>query len=143
MAAFAGTAADIRPLPPVAQMRRFNAGGALTVGQAVYLASDGDVEAADADGQATAQAVGIVVAVGAAGATTAAAGDRVDVCVFGPVTGYSSLTPGGVAYVSPTAGSMDQTASATSGDYNFIIGYAESATTVFVSPQLAVPTAVP
>lgn len=142
MAAFAGTAADIRPLPPAAIIRRYNAGGAITVGNAVYVASDGDVEQADADAEASAIAIGICVAVGSAGATVAAAGDRVDVCVFGPVTGYAGLTPGALVWASVTAGSMDQTAPAgSSGDYPFVIGYAESATTIFVLPQFGDLTA--
>ena len=142
MAAFAGTAADIRALTPVAQIRRYNAGGAITVGNAVYVASDGDIEQADGDVVTSAQAIGIVVAIGSAGATVAAAGDRCDVCVFGPVTGYSGLTPGLPVYVSVTAGSMDQTLSATTGDFNVIIGYAESATTIFVQRLTGVPVAV-
>lgn len=137
MAAITTTAADIRPLHPAAVIRRYNAGGTVTPGQAVYIASDGDVEAADGDAEASALAIGIVVGVGAAGAVSAAAGDRVDVCVFGPVTGFSGMTPGALVYVSVTAGAMDHTPSATTGDFNFVIGYAESATTIFVSPQFA------
>jgi hypothetical protein len=137
MAAITTTAADIRPLHPAAVIRRYNAGGTVTPGQAVYIASDGDVEAADADAEASALAIGIVCGVGAAGALSAAAGDRVDVCVFGPVTGFASMTPGAPVYASVTAGAMDHTPPAgASGDFRHSIGYAESATTIFVNPSL-------
>lgn len=140
MAAFAATAANVRPLEG-ARVRRYNAGGTITPGQAVYLANDGDVEAADADVEAQAQVIGICIADGN-GAVSFGAGTRVDVVVWGPVTGYASLTPGGLVYASVTAGSMDQTAPAgASGDFPFVVGYAESATTIFVSPQHAKLTA--
>ena len=57
MGAITVTAADVRPLPG-AIVRRFDAGGSLTPGQAVYIADDGDVEAADADAEASSQARG-------------------------------------------------------------------------------------
>lgn len=140
MAAIDVTAALVRPLNG-AVIRRYNAGGTVTPGQAVYIASDGDVEAADADAVGSSQARGVVIADGS-GSTSFAAGDRVDVVVFGPVTGFTGATPGAVAYVSPTAGALDHTASATAGDFNFIAGYFESAVTFFVQPQQEVPTVV-
>lgn len=140
MAAITTTAADVRPLNG-AVIRRFNAGGTVTPGQAVYIASDGDVEAADGDAVASAQAIGIAISDGT-GATSFAAGTRVDVCTHGPVTGFASMTPGGVVYASVTAGALDQTASATTGDFNFIIGRAESAATIYVNPSNEIPVAV-
>ena len=126
------TAADVRPLPG-AIVRRYDAGDTVTPGQAVYLASDGDVEAADADAEASARAIGIAVA-GPDGKVSFAAGDRVDVVTHGPVAGFSSLTPGGLMYSSVTAGSLADAAATASNDYIWVIGYAEAATTVYVSP---------
>lgn len=140
MAAVTFTAADIRPLNG-AITRRFNTGGTVDAGKGVYIAADGDVEHADADDVAQAQARGIACA-NQSGGTSFAAGERIDVVLYGPVAGFTGLTPGLPVYVSPTAGALDQTASATTGDFNYIIGYAESATTIFVCPQMVVPTAV-
>jgi hypothetical protein len=142
MAAFVGVAANVRPLHPAAVIRRYPAAGVVAPGQLVYLKSDGNIELADADAVASAQAIGIVVSIGSNGAVASVAGDMCDVCVWGPVTGFASMTIGAVVYTSVTAGSMDQTVVAgSSGDFPFIIGYAESAATIFVSPQLAVPAA--
>ena len=126
------TAASVRPLPG-AIVRRYDAGDTVTPGQAVYLASDGDVEAADADAEASARAIGIAVA-GPDGKVSFAAGDRLDVVVHGPVTGFSSLTPGGLMYTSTTAGSLADAAATAADDYIWVIGYAESASEVFVAP---------
>ena len=87
---------------------------------------------ADIDGAASAQAIGIVVA-GPQGKVSFVVTEWVDVVVFGPVTGFSSLTPGALHYGSVTAGDIETAAPAgSSGDYLWIVGYAESATTLFV-----------
>ena len=125
------TAADVRPLPG-AIVRRFEAGATMTPGDLVYVASDAQVELADIDGAASAQAIGIVVA-GPQGKASFVATEWVDVVVFGPVTGFSSLTPGALYYGSVTAGDIETAAPAgSSGDYLWIVGFAESATTLFV-----------
>lgn len=143
MAEIGVVAAQVRPLNG-AIVRRFTAGVTVNVGDAVFVASDGEVEPADADVQASAQARGLVVAVGVAGKTSAAAGQAVDVVTHGPVAlGVTGLTEGGVIYISPTAGKLDQTAPAASGDYPFIIGWAEADGVIYVQPQVAVPTVNP
>lgn len=131
MASLAFTAANIRPLDGSVS-RGFNAGAAsITPGDLVYIASDGDVELADGNGDvALARAVGIVVAIQGGKATTAA-GDRVTVAVFGPVAGFSSLTPGANGYLSDTAGDIADAVAT----YDRIVGFAESATVFFVFPQ--------
>jgi hypothetical protein len=135
MASITLTAANIRPMPG-AEVERFDAGGTVTPGQAVYIASDGDVEAADADGSLTALAVGVAVA-GPEGKTSFAAGDRVDVVTRGRVTGFSSMTPGKLAFVSPTAGEMTQVYDEVeSNDYEYVVGLAKSATDLIVMPHL-------
>ena len=133
MADITVTAADVRPLPG-AVIQRFTADAALNVGDAVYIKSDGDAAQADADDATQAQAVGIVASA-PNGATSAAAGDTVDVVVAGPVTGFSSMTPGALCYASTTAGKVADAAPAgASGDYKWIIGRAISATTILVGP---------
>jgi hypothetical protein len=142
MAAITITAADVRPVnASQCIIRRFTAGGTLTPGDFVYIASDGDVERADADDVAQAQTIGVVIA-DQFGSVSFAAGVTVDVVLFGPIVWGASMTPGGVVYVSPTAGKGDQTASATTGDFNFVGGRALTATTLLVHPQVTVPTAV-
>lgn len=128
------TASDIRPLPG-ALCRRLDAGGTVYAGEAVYLASDGDIERADADDSLTAQVYGIAVA-DSDGGTAFSSGDAVDVCVMGPVTGYSSLTAGLHVFASGTAGGMQQD-DVGAGTYEFVVGRAESAATIFVNPFAA------
>jgi hypothetical protein len=143
MAVIDVTAANVRPTK-TAIIRRFIAGGTINVGDAVYVASTGRVAQADADDQTQCQAIGIVVAVGVLGKNAAAAGDPVDVVTTGAVElgNVTAMTPGGVVYVSPTAGKLDQSASATTGDFNFIIGRAHSGDILYVHPQTAIPSAV-
>lgn len=143
MAAISISASLVRPLHG-AVVRRYLAGAAVSVGQAVYIASDGLVEPADADAADTAQARGMIVGVGVAGQTSASDGQAVDVVTHGPVAlGISTLTQGAAVYVSTTAGSLDQTAPAASGDFKFVFGWAESAGVIYVQPQVIVPTVNP
>ena len=135
------TAANVRALTEngaVIAPGPLAAGAAVTIGYAVYIASDGDVEHADANVSAAAtRAIGIAVA-GAVPDTDAAlaAGDPISVCVFGPVSGFSSLTPGANLYVSDTAGRIADAA----GTFDRIIGYALNASTIFVFPQINDPS---
>ncbi|MBZ0309064.1 MAG: hypothetical protein K8I82_23570 [Anaerolineae bacterium] len=141
MTAIEVTASLVRPLHG-AVVRRFIAGASVSVGQAVFIASDGLVEPADASAQDSAQARGIVVGVGVAGQTSASSGQAVDVVTHGPVViGNSSMNEGEVIYISPTAGVIDQTAPAAEGEYPFVVGWAESGTVIYVQPQVIVPTA--
>lgn len=142
MAAISVTASTVRPLNGAIIRRYAAASTSVAVGKAVYVKSDGLIELADADDQTACQARGIVVAIGVTGKTTAAVNDMCDVVVHGAVEIASGLTDGAVVYVSTTAGSMDQTASATTGDFNYIIGYAESDTIIYVQPQMTIPSAV-
>jgi len=135
MADITMTANLVRPLPH-AVVRRFDAGGTMYVGEAVYVADDGDVERADANDSLQAIVKGIVVADNDGG-TAISSGDRVDVVVFGPVAGYSSLTPGLLMYASATAGGMTQTpGDLGSGTYECVVGDNETATIIFVNPHL-------
>lgn len=142
MADITVTAANVRPLNG-AIIRRGEAGGSGNVGDAVYLDGANGWKLADADAEASSQARGIVVAQGSEGVTTFADGDKIDIVVHGPVEGGASMTPGGAIFVSTTAGSLDQTAPAASGDYPFAIGWAESASVIYVAPQTHAPTVNP
>ena len=130
MSAITVTAADVRPLTG-ASIRRFDAGGTISIGAPVYIASDGDVEHADGSGTATLLGFAGIAVATPDGGTSVSAGERVDVVTHGPVAGFSSLTPGSLVYVSDTAGGFDTAA----GTKDLIVGLAESATVVFVRPQ--------
>jgi hypothetical protein len=130
------TVGDVRPLEG-AIVRRATATEALAFGDPVYVDSaTGDVpnvSKADASAvDALLVCYGIVVAGNPAnpGATTIAAGDPCDVVTHGPVTGYSSMTPGANIWLSDTVGRL----STVVGTKSCIIGIAETASTVYVNP---------
>lgn len=132
MTNLAVTAAQVRPLDG-AITRMFNLGGAVAPGDPVYIASDGDVERTDGNGAAAlANGRGLCVAI-QGGKAVGAAGDRATVVMFGPVAGFTGLTPGAVGYVSNDAGKLEDAA----GAYTRIMGYAESATVFFVDPEIS------
>lgn len=142
MANYTVTALDVSPLPG-AIWRDYDAGGSGNVGDLVYLDASGNVQVTDANAAATAQALGIVVAAGSIGATSFVSGDRVTVCEYGPVGGFSSMTPAGLGYVSETAAKIADTAPSTAAAVVCVVGFCESATTFFVmieriNPQAAV-----
>lgn len=130
------TAANVRALQANgAVVRSFTAGGSITVGDLVYIASDGDVEQADGTGQASAKAIGIAVE-SYDGETSINSGDSVSVCVLGPVSGFSGMTPGQTLYTSDTAGNVSDTA----GTYTHVIGRAEAADIIWVEPDHSDPS---
>lgn len=130
MADIALTAGNISVMPQ-AVWRAFTAGGSGNVGDAVYIAADGDVEQTDANVAGTTYPIGIVVAV-QNGKTAFVAGDAVSVCISGPVEGFSGMTPNDVLYVSDTTGKI---ADAT-GTTTCKIARALSATMLWVIPQV-------
>ena len=135
------TPLKVRPLGN-AQVRRKTLGGPATAGNAVYIAPDGDAEAARANAVPTAQARGLVISNGN-GSTGFVAGERVDVVTAGPVSGFSGLTPGAAVWVSKdNAGGVTQTVPTGAGNTVFALGYAESAEVVYVQPQSGVPVAL-
>jgi len=142
MADITVTAGDVRPLPGFFS-RRFDAGGTIYVGQSVYIAADGDVEQSDSDaGSLQAQSIGIMVAnVDNYGGTVAVPGDHVDVVMFGPVVGYSSMTPGALVFASTSAGGLVQ-GTPDSGSHVVPVGIAIDASTLFVNPMRPTPYVV-
>ena len=134
------TANEVRALDGCL-LRDFAAASTVAVGDCVYIGTSG-VARTDADAESTSAAVGIVVAVqDQFGSTTAAAGQRVSVCIFGPVSGFSSLTAGALQYIGTTAGALTETATSTTGDVPYVIGRALSSSILFVTPNNTVPDA--
>ena len=114
---------DIKPLNG-AIVRKGTSGAAVTKGHPVTLQSDGYWDHTDAS---TAQ-----LTVGIAVQTASGSGEVIDIVRYGPVQCTSGCTPGALVYASDTAGGMDTAA----GTKDLVIGYSETATVVFVQPQL-------
>ena len=64
--------------------------------------------------------------------TAGVSGDTIDLVLRGPVKCLSGATPGTLIYASDTAGEP----SATAGTKSTVAGYARSADTLWVSPQI-------
>lgn len=142
MADITVVAANVRPLPG-AQTLRLVSHEALTVGQFVYINSDGEAQLSDADAAASAIVVGVVVSVAASSRTVSVAGEVVDVLWMGRVTGFSGMTPGIHVYVSTTAGAAsDARYAGSSGDFVYEIGIALNATDILVRPFADILTAL-
>ena len=126
------TAADVRPLPGCI-IRRFVAGGTISVGEPVYLSAADTVSRADADATSTSFAIGVMVAVmNPATAGQAASGEYVDVVLKGPVAGYSTnMAHNILLYVDDDAGVI----STATGTRTTVIGTGLSASVLMVSPD--------
>jgi hypothetical protein len=137
------TAASVRPDGNVSRrmVHDFNLGGTVNIGDAVYVASDGDIEQADANGAASVRAAGILVALASSDPsdTAGASGDRGTVLLEGLCYGFSGMTPGALQYISATAGALTETAPTGSGTWTFAVGRALSATILLVSPGIVAP----
>ncbi len=131
------TAVDV-DASAMAVIERGTLGEAAAAGDLLYLDGANGWKKADADALASAQARAVLLGSGVLG-TTYPSGAQVDLVFFGLMTWGAGMTPGGRVYVSTTAGKGDQTAPAAAGDYPFIVGWAYSATELFVDPQSAVP----
>lgn len=144
MTSLSFTANRIKPMEN-ARLESKRAGGSGGLGDLVYVASDGDVELADANAVSSSglQAVAIGMVVACSGQddekTTFADGDPVTVCTFGRVAGFTSLTPGVLGWVSATAGDIDDTKPTGPTTYAFAAGYNYSASEFFVAPGIAAP----
>ena len=140
MGTLTATAANVRALREHgAIVIPAQAGEALTVGQLVYAASDGDWQKADANTTAAAaRALGVVVE-SYDGETSIADTAACSVCIFGPVTGLATITPGANYYVSDTAGSIADAAAT----YDRIVGFGveiAGSNVLFLHPQMNDPS---
>lgn len=99
------------------------AGATITAGQALYIASDGQLELADADVLASAAAVGIALH----GAST---GQPITYQTGGRITIGATTTVGQVYVVSTTAGGIAPYADLGTGDFPTILGMAPTTATI-------------
>lgn len=116
------TAKNIKPLEG-AITRRYTLGAATEAGELVSMKSDGKCDPSDSTAAAD-PPVGVALQAGGDG-------DRVDVVVFGPVVCLTGATSGAAIYNSATAGEPSEGA----GGNKTIVGWAESATVLFVNPE--------
>jgi hypothetical protein len=103
-------------------IRKGTLGATTEAGEIVALQSDGKWD------PAAASAVVLFAGVAVQGGGD---GDSVDLVTYGPVEVFIDATPGAAYYISDTAGEY----SATAGTKSYIIGYAETATVLFVNPM--------
>ena len=123
--------ADVRPLPG-ALCRRFTASGTVLAGDAVYIDTSGEIAQADAVTFAHLISPGIAVADNSGG-TAFADNDELDVCVHGPIAGFTSSYEGSFAFVAGTVGVLIDD-DAGSGNYRYIIGQSHSTQVLFINP---------
>jgi hypothetical protein len=115
-------AANVKPLEG-AIVRRITLGATTTAPSPVTLQSDGKWDPTDA----SAAQLTVVLALQSGGD-----GDRVDAVTYGPAVALSGATPGTLVYASDDAGLFDTAV----GTKDLAIGFAESATVLFVQPQI-------
>lgn len=119
------TAEHIKPLEG-AIVRRFKAAATIAAGELVNKTSTAnEVTPTDTTSVAVVAPVGVAI-------QGVASGDWLDVVVFGPVVCLSGATVGGLIYGSDTAGEPSETA----GGKDVVFGFAETATILFVRPQV-------
>lgn len=116
------TAANIKPLEGSIR-RKVQLGATVAAGEAITLQSDGKWDPTDT----SAAQLTVAIALKAGGDT-----DTVDAVTYGPVKCMTGATIGALIYASDTAGEMSESA----GTKDLVIGYAESATVLFVQPQI-------
>lgn len=119
------TAKLVKPLDG-AIVRRYQAGAATAVGEIVSMQSDGYVDPANTTSAAQ-KVVGIALD------AASAAGQWIDVVIFGPVTAITGGTPGAILHASDTAGEPAESAGTSAG----VTGFVEAATIAFVRPEVA------
>ena len=94
------------------------AASTVTIGYLVYQDSNGKWAHADADVSALLATVMGVAIESYDGEDTVAADDALSVCISGPVSGFSSLTPSALYYLSNTVGRLDTA----EGSFDRIVG---------------------
>lgn len=106
------------------------AGASLVWGDVVYIATDGQVELADADATSTMPAMGIALG-------TYSVGNAANILVYGFVTETDwNWTTGNLLYVSTTTGDFTATAPSGNADVVQAVGLAVNADTILFNPSL-------
>ncbi len=116
------SAANTKPLEG-AIVRRGTLGATITAPSPVTLQSDGKWDATDTSAAQLTVAVAIQ-----SGVDT----NEVDLVVYGPVVALSGATIGALVYGADAAAGFETAV----GTKDLVIGYAETATVLFVDPQI-------
>jgi len=116
------TAEHIKPLEG-AIVQKVQLGATTEAGEAVTLQSDGKWDPTATSGAQLTVAVAIQ-----GGADT----NWIDIVVYGPVKCITGGTPGALVYASDTAGEYSDTV----GTKDLVVGWAKTATVLFVNPQI-------
>ena len=99
------------------------------IGSALYMASDGHFDEADADAAATMPCTALALETGT--------GSK-EILHYGYIRNDTwNWTPGGLLYVSTTAGGLTQATVSGSGDQVQVVGYATHADRLFFSPDIS------
>lgn len=102
------------------------ASGGVTIRDVLSTNSNADeVQKADANADSSSRVVGLAVA-------SASGAAAVSVRSAGLMSGFTSLTPGAVQYLSETAGAITETIPTTSGANIVRVGYAKSSTVLHI-----------
>ena len=115
-------AANVKPLEG-AVLRRGQLGGTVTAPSPVTLQSDGKWDASDSS--TAVLTVGVALQSGGDG-------DWIDIVMFGPMEALVGATIGSLVYAADAAGGFETAV----GTKDTIIGYAESATVLFVKSEI-------
>lgn len=137
MGDWALTKSRIRPLDG-ARVRKAALDEAASVGHSVYVTSGDDVAQTDANVAITSEFHGVIVAI-QDGKQDGVAGDIATIVTYGPVAGFTGLTPGLRQWVSATKGKLTDVKPTGAGTWTRAGGYAESAEIFFVQPGVEAP----
>ena len=116
------SAANVKPLEG-AIVRRGTLGASVTAPSPVTLQSDGKWDPCDTS--AAQLTVGVAI-------QTGVDTQEVDIVMYGPVVALSGATIGALVYGADAAGGFETAV----GTKDLVIGYAETATVLFVNPQI-------
>lgn len=133
------TKTQVTPLPG-ALVRTVRLGEAASAGMGMTVNSSSQYLKADADAPGKRRTFGVLITDGQGQYNTSgdyASADDVSMCFFGPLAGFSGMTPGAPVYVDKTtAGLLTQTAPSGSNAVPCEVGYALTEDILFVFPRV-------
>lgn len=135
------TAKNVAPLVGAIVRANQQWGEEVEPGELVYLNDDGKWYLARTNAAATSRATGMVASVNdAAGGILGAADDYGDVCVFGPMAGFTDMSEDQLIWVSSgTAGASTQTEPSGAGTWSHSTGYPLASDVYFFLPEVEAP----
>ena len=133
------TKLQVTPLPG-ALVRNVRLGEAASAGMGMTVNSSSQYVKADGDTPGKRRVFGVMIVDNQGSLNTSgdyASGDDASMCFFGPLAGFSGMTPGAPVYVDKTtAGLLTQTAPSGTDAVPCEVGYALTADILFVFPRV-------